>query len=355
MKKKTMFWIVVAVALLCAAALFLGNNGNTEEPKPTELKKDPDMYTWEEYQALSLEDQDAFFEWFGSVEAFENWMEAVKPEEPTVVIQDWDKPEKLPSDYTWEEYLELSPEEKEAFFQWFDSEEAYEAWKESVKPEETAPPAEFVKEPDRDPADYTWEEYEEMSAREQDEFYQCFDSMEAFEAWLESVMPEETTEPLLMWDRPGKQPDTYTWEEYQELSPEYQDAFFRWFISKGAFEAWMNKAQSAQETTPVLKWDKPGKEPSEYTWEEYQELTPEEQDAFFQWFGSVASFEAWMESVKPAETTATMLDWVDDEKLPNEYTWEEYQKLSPEEQDAFFRWFASTDAFEAWMTEAMGE
>lgn len=353
MKKKTIFWIIVAALVLCATVLLLERNGITGESKSENLNKKPDQYTWEEYQALSLEDQDAFFACFDSVEAFELWMEKARPKEPTVLIQDWDNTEKLPNEYTWEEYLALSPEEMESFFQWFDSVEAFEAWKEAAKLEESAPSADILKTSDKDPGDYSWEEYRAMSAKELDEFYQCFDSMEDFEAWLESVMPEESTEPLLVWDRPGKQPDAYTWEEYQELSLEYQDAFYQWFDSQGAFEVWMNRAQSAQTTSPALIWSKPGKLPNQYTWEEYQELTPEEQDAFFLWFDSVQAFEAWMEAVKPVETTVPVIDWQSAEKLPDAYTWEEYQKLSPEEQDAFFRWFDSMDAFEAWMTAAM--
>ena len=55
----------------------------------------------------------------------------------------------------------------------------------------------------------------------------------------------------------------------------------------------------------------------------------------------------------PAESTEPALEW-DKEKNPDQYTWEEYQMLSPEEQDAFFQWFGSVDAFEAWMEAAKG-
>ena len=292
MKKKKIILIVVVTALMLLAALLLLEKSGWQDG--LKIGKNPDRYTWEEYQELSREDRDVFFEWFGSVEAFEAWMGEARPDETASVIREWDQPENLPNTYTWEEYQALSSEEQEAFYQWFGSIEVFETWKNAVQPEETLPVS-FVIAPDKDPEDYTWEEYQAMSAKEQDEFFQYFDSVDAFEAWLEAIKSEET----LTWDRPGKQPDEYTWEEYQELSPE-------------------------------------------------------EQDAFFLWFTSVRSFETWMETVKPRETTASVVDWQNADKKPDEYTWEEYQELSPEEQDAFFLWFGSVEAFEAWMSEAIG-
>ena len=254
-------------------------------------------YSWEEYQALSLEDQDAYFQTFDSVESFEAWMEAVKPTESAMLDLVWDKPEKNPDAYTWEEYQMLDAREKDAFYRWFASEKAFEEWLESVKPAESTEPTVKWDKSGKDPDAYTWEEYQALSPKEQDAFYQWFGSVDAFEVWMEAVKPAETTEPVAKWNKSGKNPDAYTWEEYQALSPKEQDAFYQWFGSVDAFEAWMKAAKPTQNTETAIKWDKPGKNPDAYTWEEYQTLSPAEQDAFFMWFESVDAFEAWMEKV----------------------------------------------------------
>jgi hypothetical protein len=199
----------------------------------------------------------------------------------------------------------------------------------------------------------TWEEYLALSLEERDAFIQQFASYAEFEAWLDAVKPPETTIPEIVWDPTGKLPNAYTWEEYQALTPLEQDAFFLWFGSQEEFEDWLDSVKPPETTQSQPGWDKPGKLPNAYTWEEYQALTPEEQDAFFLWFGSTEKFEAWMRSVRPPETTAPVPVWNKPGKLPSEYTWEEYQALTPQEQDAFFLWFGSMEAFEAWMDQAM--
>ena len=86
-KKKILIGILsVILVVLCAVALFLEKN-TLKQKEETELANAgnvQDSYSWEEYQALSLEDQDAYFQRFDSVEAFEKWMEEVKPVEPPV-------------------------------------------------------------------------------------------------------------------------------------------------------------------------------------------------------------------------------------------------------------------------------
>ena len=152
----------------------------------------------------------------------------------------------------------------------------------------------------------------------------------------------------------GKRPELYSWEEYQQLTSEEQEAFFAWFGSVEAFETWMNSVRPVETEPSTSQWNKPGKLPSEYTWEEYQQLTYEEQDSFFEWFGSVEAFETWMNSVRPVETEPSTPQWNKPGKLPSEYTWEEYQQLTYEEQDSFFEWFGSVEAFETWMSMAKG-
>lgn len=316
--------------------------------KPGKL---PDAYTWEEYQALSLEEQDSFFRWFPAESVFEEWLESVKPTEPS--IPGWNKPGKLPEEYTWEEYQALSMEEQESFFLWFASESDFQAWKDSAKPVETEPPVQKWDKTEKLPKEYTWEEYQALEPEEQERFFQWFGSVSSFEKWMKKVKPKETEVPAMGWDKPGKKPNEYTWEEYQALSAEEQEGFYLWFKSKSSFEKWMKSAQE-QEASVQTNWNKSGKKPDEYTWAEYQALSPEEQDAFFNWFGSVEAFEAWMKTAKPADTLPET-SWDKTGKTPDQYTWEEYQALNPADQERFYQWFASIDAFEAWMESAEAE
>ena len=253
------------------------------------------------------------------------------------------------SHYSWDEYQAMSNEEKDAFFQRFDSVESFEAWKSSVQPEETLPEFRWDK-PGKQPSEYTWEEYQVLTPEEQEAFYQWFESENAFMSWLETAKPEESTLPD--WNKPGKLPSEYTWEEYQALGAEDRDAFSLWFASETAFEDWMNQAKpdESEPTEPI--WSLSGKTPKDYTWEEYQVLSPEQQDAFYLWFGSLDAFEAWMKAAKPEESEPELESWDESGKQPDEYTWKEYQALTPEEQEMFYQWFASRDEFEKWMYQA---
>lgn len=289
----------VAVLVLCLVAVFWWIGGVAGMKQLISGFKDPVVCTWEDYQDMSNEEKDDFFLQFDSVEDFEHWKDSVQPE-VTITEFSWDESGKQPDDYTWEEYLALSPEKKEAFYQWFPSREEFENWRNYAQPEETKPE-------------------------------------------------------VPVWNEQGKLPSEYTWAEYQALSPDVQDAFFLWFPSKGDFEAWMNDAKPEVATTPNPTWDQPGKSPQEYTWAEYEALTPEEQDAFFGWFGSVNAFEAWMDAAKPVESSPEEPGWNKPGKQPDAYTWEEYQMLSPEEQDAFFLWFEDLEAFETWADRAQVE
>ena len=354
MRKNKLLWLLAAVSVLVlsAAAVMIvtvlrGDAGGTGAPDGS---KPYNLYTWEEYQALSADEQEEFFQWFGSATAFEEWRNAATAEdEPNL---EWKKLGKKPDKYTWEEYQALSNEEKEAFYRWFGSESAFEAWlAEAMAAGNTEPVPQWDKS-GKKPDAYTWEEYQALSGEEQEAFYQWFGSVSAFEAWLSEVKPEETTQPLPEWNKPGKTPDQYTWEEYRALSGEEQEAFYRWFGSDSAFEAWLSEVKPEETTQPLPEWNKPGKTPDQYSWEEYQALSGEEQEAFYQWFGSVSAFEAWLSEVKPEETTRPLPEWNKPGKTPDQYTWEEYQALSGEEQEAFFRWFGSVEAFEEWMDMA---
>ena len=61
---------------------------------------------------------------------------------------------------------------------------------------------------------------------------------------MKKVKPVDMVETSQVWDKAGKNPDNYTWDEYQKLSFEDQDAFFNWFKSTEDFEVWMENARN---------------------------------------------------------------------------------------------------------------
>ena len=278
------FILFVMIGLLVSG--ILGNNLFTNK------------YSWEYYQSLTLEEQDEFFQSFESEEAFEEWMNKVNPNGDDLLGLTWKKSSKKPDAYNWEEYQNLNREEKDAFFRWFESEEAFEVWMNQTKPNDSGAEILAWDETKKSPKEHTWAEYQALSSAEQESFFQWFESADAFEVWMIQVKPEEEPAAELVWGNSDKQPNEYTWAEYQALSPEKQEAFFQWFESVKAFEEWMNQVKPGEEALPEFTWDNPDKQPNEYTWVEYQALSSEEQEAFFQWFGSMEAFEEWMNSVK---------------------------------------------------------
>lgn len=293
-KQKKLFYIaLISGVVLILLLVFLLGGGIQWVKRLVTNDKPVDSYTWDEYRAMSNEDKDAFFERFESTQAFEDWKTSVQPAETEPDFH-WDDPNKAPNQYTWAEYQALSPEAQEAFYQWFESVTAFESWMESAKEVENQTPV--WDKPGKSPKEYTWEEYQALSAEEQDAFFHWFGSEADFEAWMNEQKSDENEPEQPSWEATDKKPEDYTWEEYQSLSPQEQDAFYLSFGSKEAFETWMNRVNPVE----ILPdhWDKPGKSPNEYTWEEYQALTPEEQDLFYQWFETRDDFEAWMEGAK---------------------------------------------------------
>ena len=311
--------------------------------------KEPDQYSWDEYQELSYEDQEKFYQWFDSEEAFEKWVTDAESEETTVDMEKWSNTEKKPNEYTWDEYQALDGAEREAFYQWFDSADDFNKWVNTVRPVQNISVVTQWNDTEKKPSEYTWEEYQNLSGEEQEKFYQWFDSLNAFEEWMISVKSEESDVSVEKWNKTGKQPDEYSWKEYQKLSNEDQESFYQWFGSEEAFETWMTSVKSEENMVEVEAWEKSGKQPDKYSWEEYQKLSDADKESFYQWFDSVEKFEAWMTSAKEGETFAVAEKWNKSGKQPDAYTWEEYQALSPQEQDLFFQWFESVEAFETWM------
>ena len=112
----------------------------------------------------------------------------------------------------------------------------------------------------------------------------------------DNVATVDETAKSVPWENGGKQPSEYTWEEFQALSGAEQEVFIESFQSAEAFEEWSNNAISAVNKFP---WENGGKQPSEYTWEEFQALSGVEQEAFVESFSSTDAFEKWENSVMP--------------------------------------------------------
>ena len=98
-----------------------------------------------------------------------------------------------------------------------------------------------------------------------------------------------------LWE--GKLPEAYSWAEFTSLSDVLQEQFFEWFASAEDFEAWRGLAQF-EDTYGQLPWNHGGKEPDLYTWEEFEALSDAHQEMFYEWFETDESFHAWMDSVR---------------------------------------------------------
>lgn len=254
---------------------------------------------------------------------------------------------KQPAEYTWDEYCALTPEMQIHFYNAF-TQEDFDAWlaeNEPVAQVDVPWDAEGAKNPDA----YTWEEYNNLTMDQQALFFNWFENEAAFEAWRAQQVPAESTANA-PWDQPGaKQPCDYTWEEYLALSVQDQSMFFNSFGGDKAFAEWMEQAKPVEATEGaeeapefVLK--------GEYTWEEYMALSEPEQTAYFNTFENEAAFNAWMDAVKPAETGAYPWEQPGN-KAPEEYTWEEYNNLPADQQVVFFNSLNAQGKFDAWLAE----
>ncbi len=365
-----------------------GSSGwETEEsPKyPWDLGgKQPVEYTWEEYLALSAELKDAFLKSFSDVRDYEHWRDnALKiyngEGETTSPDEDWEKPTeeepkldlpwekpgaKQPDQYIWVEFEVLSPELQMAFQNWFSSIDQFEAWMQKAQAQSDGSSAETMpwempgaKQPDQ----YTWAEFEVLSPNQQMAFQNWFDSIDQFGAWMKSAQGQqgsgENDDTVLPWEKSdAKQPDQYTWAEFEALSPNQQMAFQNWFGSIDEFDAWMKSVQgqqgSGENDDTVVPWEKPdAKQPEQYTWAEFEALSPDQQMAFQNWFGSIDAFVAWMQAAQGNASTEETMPWeVPEAKQPLEYTWAEFEALSPAQQMAFQNWFGSWEEFDKWLT-----
>ena len=98
------------------------------------------------------------------------------------------------------------------------------------------------------------------------------------------------------WEDGGKKPTEYTYAEFEALHPAHQIAFQEWFGGLDKFDEWLQKANYVEVEKP---WESGGKKPSEYTYEEFEALTPGQQIAFQNSFESMDEFAQWLQSVQP--------------------------------------------------------
>ena len=107
------------------------------------------------------------------------------------------------------------------------------------------------------------------------------------------VSTMDTVENQRPWENGGKSVEEYTWLEFEALSPELKDAFFNTFESVEAFRTWNDRAQVEEQVQTERPWENGGKSVEEYTWLEFEALSPELKDAFFNTFESVEAFRTW--------------------------------------------------------------
>jgi hypothetical protein len=305
----------------------------TENPWEVPGAKQPKDYTWTEYAALTNKQQAAFANYLGT-SGFRSWLNRVQGQKETVYP--WEKPgAKQPADYTWEEYEALTKVQQKAFRDHLGS-DGFEVWLEKVQEEENPWEEEGAKQPE----DYTWEEYTALTEA-QKEAFQEYLGADSYVEWMEKALQlgaypwEETA---------AKQPGKYTWEDYVALT-EDQQAAFQDHLGEESMKAWLRKIAD-------IPWDEPkAKQPEDYTLEEYENLEDPQQLAFRVWLG-VEEFEAWLaEAQLPKEANPWEKPGA---KQPKDYTWEEFAALTVNQQMAFQNYLGE-DGFEAWLDKVQGE
>lgn len=187
-------------------------------------------YTYEQFEKMSNEEKEKFYDSFKSSEEFNKWLDEAK----RIANSPWKNGGKSPSKYTWEEYQALSDEQKELFYESFGSNEEFDKWLNKVKPDDTSSQTAI-----KDPASCTWSDYEKMSDSEKELFYESFASNEEFDKWRSEALKKDNSP----WENGGKSPSKYTWEEYQALDDAQKELFYESFSSNEEFDAWMNRVK----------------------------------------------------------------------------------------------------------------
>ncbi len=142
------------------------------------------------------------------------------------------------------------------------------------------------------PAEYTWDEFNALTGPQQIKFQESFKEFEEFEDWMEDAQAENGKLP---WVKEGRSPSDYTWDEFLALDGPLQIQFQNAFEDDKAFEKWMLEAQ---EDVTDIPWENGGKKPEEYTWEEFNKLTGPQQIKFQESFEKFEDFEKWMDKAR---------------------------------------------------------
>lgn len=214
---------------------------------------------------------------------------------------------RAPSDFTWEEYQNLTPDQQAAFPDYFESLDAYKSWFEAASDSMEIIPLEDDYLNGRDPASFTWKEFTRLTPDQQAEFPDCFESLDAYQAWYQSVCENAAeNEEEIHLDNDfldGKKPTDFTWEEYQNLTTEQQAVFPDYFESLDAYQSWcesVHPIEAADTDESILEDDYlNGKDPANFTWEEYQNLTPDQQAMLPDYFESYDAFLEWKDKTEP--------------------------------------------------------
>ena len=183
-------------------------------------------------------------------------------------------------------------------------------------------------------------------------FQNYFGNIDLFDEWMQNALNSDSgNTPYIPWENGGKLPPEYTWAEFEALDAGQQMAFQNYFGDLDLFDEWMQNAQSSNPgSDSYIPWENGGKQPSEYTWAEFEALTPGQQMAFQNSFGSFELFDAWMQKAQNSDPGSDMyIPWENGGKQPSEYTWDEFEALDPGLQMAFQNSFGNYELFEAWM------
>lgn len=288
--KFSWYALCLAMCALCLIGCQKTDNqkANVAATIPTTVSQQPEYgYSWEEFENMTAEEQIAFQNSFPDLEAFDAWLQSVQNVPSDMP---WDNGGKQPELYTWEEFEALTAEQQIAFQNSFESQDVFTQWMDQAQYEELVLPWDNG---GKVPESYTWEEFEALPGDLQIAFQDSFESFEAFDNWMQRVNPEESR---FSWDDEGKPIVEYTWEEFENMTPDEQMAFQNAFDSFEAFDHWLINAQY---TEPELPWENGGKQPDEYTWEEFEALSAELQMIFQNSFESIEDFDAWLQRVNP--------------------------------------------------------
>ena len=268
--------IVLSVTLIASLLICFGGNGKKE-------------ITWEEFESMTLEEQVVFQNSFDSLEEFDEWLKKAQTEEKKDVP--WENGGKKPKNYTWEEFESLTAEQQIMFQNSFKKVEDFEKWMEKVQG--TAEIETPWKNGGKQPKDYTWEEFEALTAEQQMAFQSSFEKTEDFEKWMEEA--QNTTEIETPWENGGKQPKDYTWKEFEALTAEQQMVFQNSFKDADGFEKWMESVTESEETE--ISFEK--NDLFSVTWEEFEAMSMEEQMIFQNSFKNIDEFDKWLKANEP--------------------------------------------------------